>query len=106
MCVSDRPEKPIFTAVSVSSNKTGLSWRVPHDNNAPVIGYRLMYFQNDTGDYMDFETANNTYNVTNLLPGVTYDFTVVAINDIGESAASDVLTITTLEEGKKLIFIV
>lgn len=59
-----------------------------------------MYFQNDTGDYMDFETANDTYYVTNLLPGVTYDFTVVAINDIGESAASDVLTITTLEEGK------
>ena len=61
-----------------------------------------MYFQNDTGDYMDFETDIDTYYVTNLLPGVTYDFTVVAINDIGESAPSDVLAITTLEEGKNL----
>lgn len=101
MCVSDRPEKPVFTGVTIYSNKTQLHWTVPHDNNAPVIGYRLMYLQRDTGSYMDFETVDDNYLVTNLLPGVAYEFTVVAINDIGESPASDVLNFTTLEEGKK-----
>ena len=101
MCVSDRPEKPVITAAWIFSNKTRLHWRVPHNNNAPVTGYHLMYLQRDTGNYMEFETTNDTFVVTNLLPGVTYVFTVVAINEIGESATSDAFSVTTLEEGKE-----
>lgn len=104
--ISDIPEKPVITSALTLSNRTRLTWMVPHGNNAPVIGYHLMYLQNDTDEYTVFETTEDTFLVTNLLPGVTYYFTLVAFNDIGESAESDPFVVTTLEEGKnKFIFI-
>ena len=37
--------------------------------------------------------------ITGLHPGVTYNFTVVAFNEIGDSTPSDMVSVTTLEEG-------
>ena len=37
--------------------------------------------------------------ITELHPGVTYMFTVVAFNNIGDSDPSDETAVTTLEEG-------
>ena len=37
--------------------------------------------------------------ITGLHPGVTYNFTVVAFNEIGDSTPSDIASIRTLEEG-------
>ena len=37
--------------------------------------------------------------ITGLHPGVTYNFTVVAFNEIGDSATSDIVSVTTIEEG-------
>ena len=37
--------------------------------------------------------------ITGLHPGVTYNFTVVAFNEIGDSAPSDIVSVTTVEEG-------
>ena len=37
--------------------------------------------------------------ITGLHPGVTYNFTVVAFNEIGDSSPSNIASIRTLEEG-------
>ena len=37
--------------------------------------------------------------ITGLHPGVTYNFTVVAFNGIGDGTASDIASVATLEEG-------
>ena len=37
--------------------------------------------------------------ITGLHPGITYNFTVVTFNEIGESAPSDIVLVTILEEG-------
>ena len=39
--------------------------------------------------------------ITGLFPGVTYNFTVTAINEFGSSAVSTTLTVWTPEEGAK-----
>ena len=37
--------------------------------------------------------------ITGLHPGVTYNFTVVAFNEIGDSTPSDTASVSTAEEG-------
>ena len=41
--------------------------------------------------------------VTGLHPGVTYNFTIVAFNEIGDSRESAVTMVTTEEEGTIII---
>ena len=41
--------------------------------------------------------------VTGLHPGVTYNFTVIAFNEIGDSSESAVTMVTTEEEGTIII---
>ena len=41
--------------------------------------------------------------VFELLPGVTYNFTVIAYNDLGNSTESELFSITTLEEGSTVL---
>ena len=51
----------------------------------------------------DIQIVNSTVemaDITGLQPGVTYNFTVVAFNEIGDSIPSNVASIRTLEEGK------
>ena len=76
-------------------------WDEPHSNNAPIIGYRVIYRQ-PTFLGGGVQVVNSTIEmaeITGLHPGVTYDFTVVAFNEIGDSTPSDIASIETLEEG-------
>ena len=43
--------------------------------------------------------SDETANVTDLFPGVTYNFTVTAFNDIGNSTESESTPVRTLDEG-------
>ena len=44
--------------------------------------------------------------ITGLHPGVTYNFTIVAFNDIGDSTPSNIAAVTTQEEGMLIIIVV
>ena len=48
---------------------------------------------------MVLNTTNTIVDVTRLLPGITYNFTVVAYNEFGNSPPSDVTPVRTLDEG-------
>ena len=74
----------------------------PHHNNAPVTGYIVMYTEPDFlgGGVVTVMSTEETVVVTGLHPGVEYIFTVVVVNDIGESVPSDAKRATTLEEGE------
>ena len=59
----------------------------------------------DTSDGV--QVVNSTVEmaeITGLHPGVTYNFTVVAFNEIGDSAPSDIVSVSTVEEGM-LVFL-
>ena len=50
----------------------------------------------------DVQVVNSTVEmaeITDLHPGVTYNFTVVAFNEIGDSTPSSITPVTTPEEG-------
>lgn len=102
MLISDRPGKPVIErAVNITSSSLVLIWLEPHHNNAPILGFHVMY--NEKGNntiVLLLESVDKMLHIPELLPGVTYQFTVVAFNDIGESDLSDAYNVTTLEEGK------
>ena len=84
------------------SRSVVFTWMEPHDNNAPILGYFVLYKQPSFagGEEVVQQVADKTVHVFELLPGVTYNLTVIAYNEIGNSTESESLTVKTLEEGK------
>ncbi len=99
--ISATPERPQnVTAVEVTTTSVILEWVEPHDNNAPIRGYKVSYTRPSFlgGTAMTINSTVETVNITGLHPGVAYCFSVVAFNDIGNSASDNVM-VTTVETG-------
>ena len=104
------PEQPGgLIAFEVTSRNLTLTWVEPHDNNAPITGYRVSYarpgFLVDGANVVltvsadGNETVSTEVFIDDLHPGVTYNFTIVAFNVIGNSTPSDPLTVILDDEG-------
>ena len=117
--VTRAPEQPQdLTVVEVSSRQIDLMWVEPHDNNAPITRYEVAYLEPEfvTGERERVENVTGSgrgsadivemATISGLFPGVSYTFTVTAVNEDGSSVPSDPLTVRTLEEGKSHIFMV
>ena len=105
---TDIPEQPQnITAVEIQSRYLVFMWVEPHDNNAPILGYFVSYNQPvfAGGERITLNVSEEVVNVTNLLPGVVYNFTVIAYNNIGNSTASETTPLSTLEEGENILCI-
>ena len=102
---ADTPEQPQnVMAVGVGSREINLTWVEPHDNNAPITGYLIMYMEPGfvTGERMRVvnTSAVEMATITGLFPGVDYMVMVIAYNEIGDSDPSDPLLVRTLDESE------
>ena len=98
----DIPERPQnITVLDIQSRSIVLSWIKPHDNNAPILGYFIYYEQPSFigEETITFLTTDEVASLTELFPGVAYNFTVIAYNSIGNSTESDSIQQRTLDEG-------
>ncbi len=78
------PEAPAAPQVEeVRSETVVLSWTPPVNNGAEITGYTVTSSQGDT-----FQCATTTCTLDGLTNNVTYTFTVVATNEVGDSEAS------------------
>ena len=100
------PEIPInLTFNDLTSCSLKLSWVEPHDNNAPVLNYFVVYTDpNFLGAAVVTLSVNGPdppeeLFIDNLHPGVTYSFTVFGNNEEGNGSSSQPLSVRTLEEG-------
>lgn len=100
---TNHPDPPSsFGLVSVSYDSVTLEW-IPGFDGGLLQRFRIRYRWEKAASflYMDvFPPGEATFTVTNLLPSTTYNFSVNAINAIGESGYADnnaVLTITTMD---------
>ena len=76
---------------AVSPTEVDLSWTAAGDN-VGVTGYRIYR----DGNLVDTTGAATSYADTRVGPGTTYDYTVSAVDAVGnESAPSDPATVTT-----------
>ena len=100
----DVPDVPVdLNVTNVTSRNLTLFWTEPHDNNAPILGYLVIYSDppflgGDEVVLTVYEDEQQLF-IENLHPGSTYNFTVLAFNNEGNSEQSDLFTIRTLEEG-------
>ncbi len=83
------PEQPQnVTAVEVTTTSVLLQWVEPHDNNAPIRGYRITYNMPSFlgGTEVITNSTVEMVNITGLHSGASYTFYVLVFNDIGNSA--------------------
>ena len=110
MWPADIPEQPQnVMAVGVGSREVNLTWVEPHDNNAPITGYQVMYMEPEfvTGERRRvLNTSLEMATITGLFPGANYTFSIVAYNDIGQSDPSDPLSIRMQSEGWSLVCLI
>ena len=105
--ILDVPDAPHSLDVEdVMSQSLIITWTAPFDNNAPILGYYISYYNPSfiyDGSQVEIliDEAVEEFLVTDLHPGVSYEFTLVAFNEIGNSTESDPLFNETLEEGAK-----
>ena len=87
--------------MALNSTAIQLNWFEPHDNNALILGYRVMYTRPEflNGSDVELSVIGEMAVVNGLHPGVTYNFTVIAFNELGDSQESAVAMVTTKEEG-------
>ena len=102
---TDIPAIPFnLSTTGVTSRNLTLSWVEPHPNNAPILGYNVFY---TTPEFLGGNEVELTVNgsveqvlIDRLHPGVTYNFTVLAFNEEGDSGRSEPFSQRTLEEGE------
>lgn len=83
--VQGRPDRPgIPTVSSVQDRTVALSWTPPVDNGSPITEYVV----SATGGGYSKTCASTTCTLDGLTNNVEYNFTVVAVNAIGESDPS------------------
>uniref|UniRef100_T1JA71 Down syndrome cell adhesion molecule-like protein Dscam2 n=1 Tax=Strigamia maritima TaxID=126957 RepID=T1JA71_STRMM len=104
LTVKESPEPPTNLEVSLRKNqKAFLSWTAPYNGNSPIIRYVVQYKFTSASwnsDVLDatFDAKEASGTIGGLRPATTYNFRVLAENDIGVSQASEVVTVTTEEE--------
>ena len=94
----------------IQTTSAFIQWSRPSNNNSPIIYYLINVTcigQAGPGvilEVHDTAAIVNLYNVTGLLPGTTYELTVVAVsqggNVIAKSRPSNAEIITTKLSGK------
>ena len=84
------PSVPQAFNGSPSKTTVNLSWQAPADNGGrPLIDYTIQYRQagDPTWQTLTHSPSTSTsYEISNLTSGVTYQFQVAAVNEIGESS--------------------
>lgn len=97
--LAERPAAPAgLTRIDITMVQAGdvrIAWTLPEDEGGdPVLGFRLYLNQVLWEDFSLQSTLNN-YTYTGLSVGQTYDFSVTALNDIGESDPASITLIAS-----------
>ena len=85
-----------LAVVSVTATEVDLQWQ---DNANNETGFRLERKDADSLDFKlikDLSAQSTEYSDTDLNPGTTYQYRILAYNAAGESGYSNTLKITTL----------
>jgi len=87
-------------STDVTGTSLSLGWVLPDSNGgSSITDYQVEVTSNGANSWTVIpHNASNSlgFNVTNLLPGRTYQFRVSAVTSAGVGAASNVITVTTL----------
>lgn len=112
LMVVEVPSRPMNVKTKdVWSRSASLVWSTPFAGNSPITSYIIQYWKKSTSD---FGSGGSTQNhrrqeftvsgtqtsalITNLMPAVTYEASVIAENQVGRSEPSENIVISTSED--------
>ena len=72
------------------------------ERNGIITGYTVV-FQEQGGANVSGNTVDRTFSATELTPFTNYTFQVAGVNDVGTGPLTNIITITTDEDGLFLI---
>ncbi|WP_329426066.1 putative Ig domain-containing protein [Streptosporangium sp. NBC_01495] len=83
------PGRPTITAATAGTSSANLTWTAPASNGSAITGYVVTpYIAGVAQPTQTFSGTATTQSVTGLTPGVSYTFTVTAVNAAGPGPAS------------------
>ncbi|XP_035208461.1 Down syndrome cell adhesion molecule homolog [Stegodyphus dumicola] len=90
-----------------TSRSVDLSWSPPYSGNSRLLNYLLTYEEDENKEAKSQDTdmkpitippSETTWSINGLVPNTKYSFRISAVNALGESEASNPVTVTTEEE--------
>ena len=99
------PDPPVITTLLGGDTEITISWDAPYNGGSKITGYIITAYANLPGQppnippsivATNFTVKNvSTTVLTGLTNGIPYNFTVVAVNGVGQSLLSDYSTFIT-----------
>jgi fibronectin type 3 domain-containing protein len=92
------PGSPTNLAGTPGDARVQLSWSAPSNNGgSPIIGYRLYWSLSSGGPFTAITIAGTSFLHSGLLNGHSYYYKVAAVNAVGESSSSTMVSATPME---------
>ncbi len=89
------PEAPVVKTSVDENNYVILTWEQPEPKQFPIIEYRIYKGASKDGLYRLFAiTTSTNYTDRYTFPGFTYYYYVIAVNALGESPESEIVSAT------------
>ncbi|XP_049806704.1 Down syndrome cell adhesion molecule homolog [Schistocerca nitens] len=104
LTVQEPPEPPINVHVNnFTSRSVKLSWEEPYNGNSAITSYIIQYKNVSVPwsldvPHIEVDRLQQVASLSDLMPAHVYHIRVLAVNDIGSSNYSNILTVTTMEE--------
>jgi predicted phage tail protein len=93
-CEPDQPQPPKLHQRQKTSLQ--LKWNNVNDNGSHITSYILEYDEGKGGEFVEFHRSRvKQYTIHKLQPATPYRFRLAAVNEIGKSSYSDVVTYNT-----------
>jgi hypothetical protein len=91
-------------AATAGDGKVNLSWTAPLNNGSPITGYNIIQSQSGSNSFTTYQKLNTSTSTTisALTNGITYNFKVVAVNDVGQGPVSNTVIVTPINPGQQL----
>ena len=92
-----------FEARAVSSRRSTLSWNPPNfeDRNGIILGYTINLTNTRRNETLQYTSNTTALTLSTLSPYTTYRCTVAARTSVGTGPYTPILTLQTLQDGKK-----
>lgn len=99
------PSTPVLQdpATDISYNSALLTWTVASDGSSPITKFNIKFSPSDTtqevliGSVTNYGNGTFSYTLNNLQQNTIYNLSVNAVNSVGGSLYSNVITIQTLQ---------
>lgn len=109
LMVVEAPSRPMNLKVKDAWSKSAaLTWSAPYAGNSPILNYIIQYWRKQANENQGIQnyrrqefTVSGTQTsalISNLTPAVTYEASVIAVNQVGRSESSDNILINTNED--------